>query len=181
MARTKKIDKKIDNEDTKKTKTSPTKKTAGTATKNSVKANSKSMPAAKTKKATSSAKSRTARKIKASNWRDEIKEMLLQMKKELMQDVAQSIKDESDYLKNDVGDFYDHASNDRDRELALMFTDRERTKLVQIDEALKRIEEGGYGECDNCIDEIGEDRLKVMPFAKLCLSCKIELERHGEL
>nr|NIT14876.1 TraR/DksA family transcriptional regulator [Candidatus Dadabacteria bacterium] len=79
------------------------------------------------------------------------------------------------------GDFYDHASNDRDRELALMFTDRERTKLVQIDEALKRIEEGGYGECDNCMDEIGEDRLRVMPFAKLCLSCKIELERHGEL
>ena len=103
------------------------------------------------------------------------------MKKELMQGVVQSIKNESDYLKNDVGDFYDHASNDRDRELALMFTDRERTKLVQIDVALKRIEEGGYGECDNCMDEIGEDRLKVMPFAQLCLSCKIELERHGEL
>ena len=167
--------KKTDTEDEKQTKRSSKNNEQSAASKKSSKVNSKTKPAA------SSSKSKTQKKTKASGWRDKIKEMLLQMKKELMQGVVQSIKDESDYLKNDVGDFYDHASNDRDRELALTFTDRERTKLVQIDEALKRIEEGGYGECDNCMDEIGEDRLKVMPFAKLCLSCKIELERHGEL
>jgi len=167
--------KKTDTEDEKQTKGSSKKNEQSAASKKSSKVNSKTKPAS------TSSKSKTQKKTKASNWRDKIKEMLLQMKKELMQGVVQSIKDESDYLKNDVGDFYDHASNDRDRELALMFTDRERTKLVQIDEALKRIEEGGYGECDNCMDEIGEDRLKVMPFAQLCLSCKIELERHGEL
>lgn len=167
--------KKTDTEDDKQTKSSSKKNEQSAASKKSSKVNSKTKPAS------TSSKSKTQKKTKASNWRDKIKEMLLQMKKELMQGVVQSIKHESDYLKNDVGDFYDHASNDRDRELALMFTDRERTKLVQIDEALKRIEEGGYGECDNCMDEIGEDRLKVMPFAQLCLSCKIELERHGEL
>jgi len=167
--------KKTDTEDDKQTKSSSKKNEQSAVSKKSSKVNSKTKPAS------TSSKSKTQKKTKASNWRDKIKEMLLQMKKELMQGVVQSIKDESDYLKNDVGDFYDHASNDRDRELALMFTDRERTKLVQIDEALKRIEEGGYGECDNCMDEIGEDRLKVMPFAQLCLSCKIELERHGEL
>ncbi len=167
--------KKTDTEDDKQTKSSSKKNEQSAASKKSSKVNSKTKPAS------TSSKSKTQKKTKASNWRDKIKKMLLQMKKELMQGVVQSIKNESDYLKNDVGDFYDHASNDRDRELALMFTDRERTKLVQIDEALKRIEEGGYGECDNCMDEIGEDRLKVMPFAQLCLSCKIELERHGEL
>lgn len=167
--------KKTDTEDEKQTKGSSMNNEQGAASKKSSKVNSKTKPDA------SSAKSKTQKKTKASGWRDKIKEMLFQMKKELLQGVDQSIKDESDYLKNDVGDFYDHASNDRDRELALTFTDRERAKLVQIDEALKRIEEGGYGECDNCMDEIGEDRLKVMPFAKLCLSCKIELERHGEL
>lgn len=167
--------KKTDTEDEKQTTRSSKNNEQSAASKKSSKVNSKTKPAA------SSSKSKTQKKTKASGWRDKIKEMLRQMKKELLQGVVQSIKDESDYLKNDVGDFYDHASNDRDRELALTFTDRERTKLVQIDEALKRIEEGGYGECDNCMDEIGEDRLKVMPFAKLCLSCKIELERHGEL
>ncbi len=169
--------------DIKKVKRGNSKKaTAGSAKKASTKATSKSNAGStKAKTASAATKTKTARKTKARDWKVEIKDMLLQMKKELMQDVAQSMMDESDYLRNDVGDFYDHASNDRDRELALMFTDRERTKLVQIDEALKRIEEGGYGECDNCMDEIGEDRLRVMPFAKLCLSCKIELERHGEL
>jgi DnaK suppressor protein len=167
--------KKTDTKDAKQTTSRSRKKEQNAASKKSSKVNSK------TKQNSSSTKSKTPKKAKNAAWRDEIKEMLLQMKKELMQGVVQSIKNESDYLKNDVGDFYDHASNDRDRELALMFTDRERTKLVQIDEALKRIEEGGYGECDNCMDEIGEDRLRVMPFAKLCLSCKIELERHGEL
>ena len=118
---------------------------------------------------------------KSVDWKDEIRQMLEQMKKDLLQDVARSIKNESDYMKHDVGDFYDHASNDRDRELALMITDRERTKLVQIEDALKRIDDGEYGECENCQDEIGEDRLRAMPFAKFCLSCKIELERMGEI
>ncbi len=103
--------------------------------------------------------------------------MLEQMKRELRQDVAQSNKDESDYMKHDIGDFYDHASNDRDRELALMITHRDRTKLIQIKEALKRLDDDTYGICDSCMDELGEDRLRVMPFAKLCLFCKIELER----
>lgn len=165
--------KKADTEKTKKTtRAAATKKTTAKAAKKTTKTS-----AAKDLSATP----KPTKKAKASDWKDEIKLMLEQMKKELLQDVGKSIKDESDYLKNDVGDFYDHASNDRDRELALMFTDRERTKLIQIDESLKRIEEGVYGECDNCMDEIGEHRLRVMPFAKLCLSCKIELERHGEL
>ncbi|MGQ0793246.1 MAG: TraR/DksA family transcriptional regulator [Deltaproteobacteria bacterium] len=112
-------------------------------------------------------------------WRLGIKDMLLQMRRELIKEVSQSIRNESDYLRFDVGDFYDHASNDRDRELSLMITDRDRGKLVQIDEALRKIEDGSYGVCDICGDDVGEDRLRAMPFAKLCLSCQIDLERQG--
>jgi DnaK suppressor protein len=140
----------------------------------------KTQPSKKSKAYTTAKSSRKVTK-KTQDWRVEIKVMLEQMKKDLLHDVAKSIKNESDYMKHDVGDFYDHASNDRDRELALMITDRERTKLVQIVDALKRIEDGEYGECENCQDEIGEDRLRAMPFAKFCLSCKIELERLGEI
>jgi len=118
---------------------------------------------------------------KKPDWKDEIYEMLVQMRKELLRDVSRSFKTESDHLKFDVGDFYDHASSDRDRELALMITDRERDKLVQIDEALKSIEDESYGICESCGEEIDQDRLKAMPFAKLCLSCKIDLERQGNL
>jgi RNA polymerase-binding transcription factor len=119
----------------------------------------------------------TAHKMEKSNWKSEIKDILLQMKKELLEDVSQAVKMESDYLRFDVGDFYDHASSDRDRELSLTLTDRERDKLRLIDEALRKIEDGSYGICESCGDEIGEDRLRAMPLAKLCLSCKIDLER----
>lgn len=118
-----------------------------------------------------------AKKSVKSNWKDEMRDMLLQMRKELLEDVSQTVKAESDYLRFDVGDFYDHASSDRDRELSLTLTDRERDKLRLIDEALRKIEDGSYGTCESCGDEIGEDRLRAMPLAKLCLSCKIDLER----
>jgi RNA polymerase-binding transcription factor len=119
----------------------------------------------------------TAQKVVKSSWMDEMRELLLQMRKELLEDVSQTVKTESDYLRFDVGDFYDHASSDRDRELSLTLTDRERDKLRFIDEALGKIDDGSYGTCESCGDEIGEDRLRAMPLAKLCLSCKIDLER----
>ena len=84
---------------------------------------------------------------------------------------------ESDHLKHDIGDFYDHASSDRDRELALMLADREREKLTYVDDALKRIDLGTYGICESCDEEIDKDRLLAMPFTKLCLSCQEDLER----
>jgi len=112
-----------------------------------------------------------------TKWHDEIRAMLLQMRKELLQDVSQSMRAESDHLKHDIGDFYDHASSDRDRELALMLADREREKLTYVDDALKRIELGTYGICESCDEEIDRDRLLAMPFTKLCLSCQEDLER----
>ena len=125
------------------------------------------------KKAT---KKKTTKKPRKT-WRDDIKEMLLQMRKELLQDVSQSMRAESDHLKHDIGDFYDHASSDRDRELALMLADREREKLTFVDDALKRIEQGTYGICESCEEDIDKERLMAMPFTKLCLSCQEDLER----
>ncbi len=125
------------------------------------------------KKAT---KRKTVKKTK-TKWRNDIKALLLQMRKELLQEVSQSMRAESDHLKHDIGDFYDHASSDRDRELALMLADREREKLTYVDDALKRIDLGTYGICESCDEEIDKDRLLAMPFTKLCLSCQEDLER----
>lgn len=116
-------------------------------------------------------------KRKKKDWREEIRQMLILMRKELLQEVSQSVKAEADHLKFDIGDFYDHASSDRDRELALMLADREREKLTRVDDALRRIENGTYGACESCEEDIGKERLAAMPFTKLCLSCQEDLER----
>ncbi len=103
--------------------------------------------------------------------------MLKEMREELLEDVTRSMKEESDHLRFNVGDFYDHASEDRQRELALTLSNRERSKLHQIDDALKRIENGEYGFCEVTGEKIGEERLMVMPFTKLSVEAQEEIER----
>lgn len=49
--------------------------------------------------------------------------------------------------------------------------------LKGIDDALKKIEKGIYGICENCGKEIGENRLKVVPFATLCMKCGSRRQR----
>jgi len=110
---------------------------------------------------------------------NEMKEMLLQMRGKLLEDVTKSVKSESDYLRFDVGDFYDHASNERDRELTLTLSDRERDKLVLIEDALRRINDGTYGYCEMTGDKVGEGRLRAMPFTTLSVEAQDELERSG--
>lgn len=129
---------------------------------------------AKSKKATP--RKKVSKKPK-KDWREEIRQMLLLMRKELLQEVSQSVRAEADHLKFDIGDFYDHASSDRDRELALMLADRERKKLTRVDDALRRIETGTYGVCESCEEEIDKERLAALPFTKLCVSCQEDLER----
>lgn len=49
--------------------------------------------------------------------------------------------------------------------------------IKSIDEALRRLNNGTYNLCDECDDEIGEDRLKAIPFTRYCRNCQ---ERHEE-
>lgn len=109
----------------------------------------------------------------------EMKQMLLNMREELLEDVTRSVKEESDHLRFDVGDFYDHASEDRQRELALTLSNRERDKLMLIEQALKRVEEGTYGICKVTGEKIGEKRLRALPFTMLSVEAQEEIEKEG--
>jgi len=109
---------------------------------------------------------------------DEIKNILLKMKSETLKEINKSLKSTSDLPASEPsGDIYDQASSERDRELGLLLGDREREKLRNIEDALIRFEEGEYGVCDECGDEIPIGRLKVMPFARHCVKCKSDIEK----
>lgn len=54
---------------------------------------------------------------------------------------------------------------------------RRRQKLLQIDAALRRIDEGEYGYCQECGEDIREARLMVDPAALLCIDCASSIER----
>ena len=93
------------------------------------------------------------------------------MKEEILADITKIIKSESDHLKYDVGDFYDSASNDRERDLLLSLNQRDRQKLIMIEDAIKRIDNGTYGKCPYGNEVIDEERLRAMPFTRYCVSC----------
>ncbi|WP_298434322.1 TraR/DksA family transcriptional regulator [Geobacter sp.] len=109
---------------------------------------------------------------------EEMKALLLKTKEEILAGISKAMKSGSETPTGEpTGDIYDQASSERDRELGLLLNDRERDKLRQIDEALLRIEDGEYGICEECEEEIPLGRLKVMPFARFCVRCQSEMEK----
>jgi DnaK suppressor protein len=58
----------------------------------------------------------------------------------------------------------------------LRIRDRERKLILKIREALQRIEDGNFGICELCGDDIGIDRLKARPVTTLCIECKRKQE-----
>ncbi|RMG10764.1 MAG: RNA polymerase-binding protein DksA [Deltaproteobacteria bacterium] len=60
---------------------------------------------------------------------------------------------------------------------AARLRDRDRRLIRKIEEALRRIDAGEYGDCEACGEPISEARLKARPFTTLCIECKEEAER----
>lgn len=70
----------------------------------------------------------------------------------------------------------DRATAESDRAFTLRIRDRERKLIKKIRSAINRMEEGTYGACDDCGEEIGVPRLKARPVTKLCIHCKSKQE-----
>lgn len=104
------------------------------------------------------------------------KETLLDMKQQVLRVIREDQKEDREGQKDEGRDAYDVASEERDREINYLLTDRDRSKLTSIDQALERIEEGTYGICESCEGEITSERLKAMPFTRLCVQCQSERE-----
>lgn len=70
----------------------------------------------------------------------------------------------------------DRASLEENRNFLLRIRDRERKLLLKIQEALRRLEEGNYGVCEVCGEQITLARLRVRPVTTLCIDCKSSQE-----
>lgn len=108
----------------------------------------------------------------------QFKEMLLEMRGDLLREISGNVKMEIGHLQEAIADMYDLADDERERQFSILLCDRDREKLLQIDEALERIEDGSYGICEECDCTITEKRLHVMPFARHCVPCKNEIEQN---
>jgi DnaK suppressor protein len=77
-------------------------------------------------------------------------------------------------------DATDRATLETDRHLALCMGERDRLLIGEIHAALARVEDGEYGVCQECGEEIGLARLRAQPTATLCVHCKSMIEALGQ-
>ena len=75
-------------------------------------------------------------------------------------------------LNERLPDPSDRATAESERDFTLRIREIENGRIDQIKEALDRIEDGTYGICEECEEEIPEKRLRAMPTATLCIECK---------
>ena len=105
--------------------------------------------------------------------------LLLELKHKLVRDVLVNQEASNESNDGDVLDLADQASDSYDKDLANSLSETERARLAAVEKALKRVEAGTYGLCEDCGKAIPLPRLKVLPFAKLCVSCQQSEERGG--
>ena len=71
----------------------------------------------------------------------------------------------------------DMGTDTMEREKAFLFASREGNLLYHLDLALERIEDGSYGICVECGEEINKERLAAVPHVRLCIKCKSKEEK----
>jgi DnaK suppressor protein len=106
--------------------------------------------------------------------------MLQDEMKVLLEEAGKTVSEMTSETTN-FPDPNDRATQESDRSFELRIRDRERRLINKIREALERIEEGTFGVCEMCEEEIGEARLKARPVTTLCIDCKMEQERKEKL
>ena len=88
-----------------------------------------------------------------------------------------SQKDASGDISGYTYHMADVATDNYDREFSLGLASKDRKSLYELEDALKRIEDGVFGVCLDCGCPISKTRLKVVPQARLCIKCQEKREK----
>lgn len=113
------------------------------------------------------------------------KKLLIKLREDITGDISHIAKENLKSQKESSGDLSgysfhmaDMASDSYDRELSLNIAGEEQEIVYEIDEALKRIEDGKFGRCISCSKKIPQKRLNAVPYAKYCIQCKSKEEKN---
>jgi DnaK suppressor protein len=114
-----------------------------------------------------------------------LRKVLLQRRTDLLKEVKSEI---SKYIKGETRQLVDTALDDGDwsvvdlsEDISLRHLSTHRETLLKIDESLRKLNEGTYGFCEDCGDEISKERLNILPFAIYCIDCQERREKLEEM
>ena len=94
----------------------------------------------------------------------------------MRQQLGQSLTDEQQRRLEAAMDSGDQALVDLEREMGISLQEMRNRERQLVEEALISLEEGSYGACAECGEEISAKRLEALPFARLCVTCQSKRE-----
>jgi DnaK suppressor protein len=104
---------------------------------------------------------------------EKFKKILLEKQSEL----ERFVRNRDGIVIEKAADAIDEVQHATERELAIRNLDRETVLLRNVRSALRRIEEGTYGICMHCEEEISPKRVNAVPWAPYCIQCQEEADR----
>lgn len=108
---------------------------------------------------------------------EKFRKILVESREQLLQNARRAMSGDIHLDPDDFPDEIDTASSEVGLAFIGRLRERERGLLNKINGALEKIEDGVYGQCESCGEEIGLKRLEARPVAELCIDCKAEQEK----
>ena len=105
------------------------------------------------------------------------KALLESKRDEIVKRAKQTLNDDMTLDTNDLPDEMDLASSEYLQSFTFRLRGREKSFLDKIEKALLKIEDGSFGLCEECEEEISVKRLEARPETTLCIRCKEDQER----
>jgi DnaK suppressor protein len=105
------------------------------------------------------------------------KEDLEEKRKQIIENAKDTLAEDMTLDANDLPDEMDLASSEYLQSLTFRLRGREKVFLEKIDRALNKIDDGTFGACEECGEEINIKRIEARPETTLCIKCKEEQER----
>lgn len=117
--------------------------------------------------------------------RERLRKLLIKKREDIVKEAKSEIKKfktgEKKQIVETVMDDGDLSVVDLSEDISLKQLSTHREMLIKIDAALRKIDDNTYGICEECGDEISEDRLKILPFAIYCRDCQEKKEMMEKL
>lgn len=105
--------------------------------------------------------------------RKALEEMLAARRREVVQQIEALMENQGDAVAGDgILDTGDQALKSHETDVDFTLLEMKNRRLKEIEEALLKLRENRYGICEECGAEISAGRLKAMPFAQYCVTCK---------
>ncbi len=105
------------------------------------------------------------------------KTLLTEKRDEIVKKAKQTLEEDMTLDANDLPDEMDLASSEYLQSFTFRLRGREKVFLDKIEKARRKIEDGSFGTCEECSEEISLKRLEARPETNLCIRCKEDQER----